>query len=239
MEERAQRLEDLEFLTREDLIERKIVGRSMSYEYGKKESKYYDPDFPKPIRIKGRVKFRASEIKAWLDVVERRTNESPRQEKHIPEHGRRTQERNRSAELSSLVEKIWPVLMRIAESGRLISYPEAMAHLRLWPDIPADLSLFEEILAEVSARSYQQSQVLLSVVVSKRTREAEPSECFFDLAKKLGCEGVNHSSDFVSKQRIRLWHQQNPGEEGTRLIVISTPKGNSLMRSTPLASTPE
>ena len=230
MEGRTERLEDLEFLTREDLVERKIVGRSMSYEYGKKESKYYDPDFPKPIKIKGRVKFRASEIKAWLDIVERRTNESPRQEKHIPEHGRRTQGRNRTAELSSLVEKIWQVLMRIAKSGKLVSYPEAMAHLRLWPDIPADLSLFEEILAEVSTRSYQQSQVLLSVVVSTQTRDAKPSEAFFDLAKKLGCNGLNNSSDFVYKQRTRLWHQQNPGEEGTRLTVLLTPKGNSLMR---------
>ena len=231
MEGRTERLEDLEFLTREDLVERKIIGRSMSYEYGKKESKYYDPDFPEPIKIKGRVKFRASEIKAWLDIVERRTNENACQKKHVPEHGKRSQGRNRAAELSSLVEKVSLFLMRIAKSGRLISYPEAMAHLRLWPDIPADLSLFEEILAEVSTRSYQQDQLLLSVVVSKRTRDAEPSECFFDLAKKLGCDGINNLSDFVRKQRIRLWHQQNPGEEETRLIEISTPQGNSLMRT--------
>ena len=73
MDGRADRLEDLEFLTRDDLVERKIVGRSMSYAYGDTRSKYYDPDFPKAIKIKGRVKFRASEVKAWLDIVERRT----------------------------------------------------------------------------------------------------------------------------------------------------------------------
>ena len=190
----------------------------------------YDPDFPEPIKIKGRVKFRASEIKAWLDIVERRTNENTCQKKHVPEHSKRSQGRNRAAELSSRVEKVSLFLMRIAKSGRLISYPAAMAHLRLWPDIPADLSLFEEILAEVSTRSYQQGQVLLSVVVvSKGTRNAEPPKGFFDLAKKLGCDGINDSSDFVHKQRTRLWHQQNPGEEGTRLIAVSTTKGNVLM----------
>ena len=237
MEDRAERLEDLEFLTREDLVERKIVGRSMSYEYGNKKSRYYDPDFPEPIKIKGRVKFRATEIKAWLDTVERRTRESSHQEKHIPEHGRRTQRRDRAAELSSLVEKTRLFLMRIAKSGRLISYPEAMAHLRLWPDIPADLSLFEEILSEVSRRSYQQSRVLLSsVVVSKGTRNAEPPKGFFDLAKKLGCDGLNDSSNFVYSQRIRLWHQQNPGEEETRLILVATPKGVSLVRALPTAT---
>ena len=231
MEDRAERLEDLEFLTREDLVERKIVGRSMSYEYGDEQSKYYDPDFPKPIKIKGRVKFRASEIKDWLDIVERRTNQSPRPEKHIPEHGSRTQGRNRAAELSGLVEKIRPVLIEVAKSGGLNSYPDAMAHLRLWQDVSADLSLFEEILAEVSTRSYQQSQVLLSVVVSKRTRDAAPSESFFDLAKKLGCDGLDAPSDFVYKQRTRLWHQQNPGEDATNLTVVSTAKGNFLMRT--------
>jgi len=230
MEGRAERLEELEFLTRADLAERKIVGRSMSYEYGKVGSKYYDPDFPKPIMINGRAKFKASEIKAWLDIVERRANGSPRTEKHIPEHGRRTQKQNRSADLSSLVEKTRLILTKIAKSGRLISYPQAMAHLRLWPDIPADLSLFEEILAEVSTQSYQQSQVLLSVVVSKRMRYAEPADSFFDLAKKLGCNGLDNVSDFVHKQRILLWHQQNPGEEGARLIAFSSAKGNSLMR---------
>ena len=102
MDGRADRLEDLEFLTRDDLVERKIVGRSMSYAYGDTRSKYYDPDFPKAIKTKGRVKFRASEVKAWLDIVERRTNENPHPEKHIPEHGRRTQGRNRTTELSGL-----------------------------------------------------------------------------------------------------------------------------------------
>jgi predicted DNA-binding transcriptional regulator AlpA len=231
MEGRTERLEDLEFLTREDLVERKIIGRSMSYEYGKKNSKYYDPDFPEPIRIKGRVKFRASEIKAWLEILERRSNKSPRQEKHIPEHGRRTQRRNRSAELSNLVEKTWQILMGVAKSGKLIPYPDAMAHLRLWPNIPADLSLFEEILAEVSTRSYQQGQVLLSVVVSKRLRHAEPSECFFDLAKKLGCDGLDNLSNFIREQRVRLWHQQNPGKEEIRLVEMTTPKGNFLMKT--------
>lgn len=231
MEERTQRLEDLEFLTREDLAERGIAGRSMSYLYVKKQSKYYDPDFPKPIKIMGRVRFRASEIKAWLDLVERRTNQSPRPEKHIPEHGRRTRGRNRAAELSGLVEKIRPVLIEVAKSGGLISYPDAMAHLRLWQDIPADSSLFEEIIAEVSRRSYQQSQVLLSVVVSKRTRDAVPSESFFDLAKKLGCDGLDDPSDFVHKQRTRLWHQQNPGEDTTNLTEVTTAKGNFLMRA--------
>lgn len=233
MEGRTERLEDLEFLTRDDLVERKIAGRSMSYEYGDKQSKYYDPDFPKPIKIKGRVKFRASEVKAWLDIVERRTNESPRPEKHIPEHGRRTQGRNRAAELSGLVEKIRPVLIKVAKSGGLISYPDAMAHLRFWQDVPADLSLFEEILAEVSTSSYQQSQVLLSVVVSKRTRDAAPSERFFDLAKKLGCDGLDDASDFIYKQRTRLWHQQNPGQDGVSLVLVSTTKGNFLMRAAP------
>ena len=51
MDGRADRLEDLEFLTRDDLVERKIVGRSMSYAYGDTRSKYYDPDFPKAIKI--------------------------------------------------------------------------------------------------------------------------------------------------------------------------------------------
>lgn len=237
MEDRAERLEDLEFLTREDLVERKIVGRSMSYEYGKKESRFYDPDFPEPIRIKGRVKFRASEIKAWLDITGRQTNENTCQKKHVPEHGKRSQGRNRAAELSSLVEKVALLLTRIAKSGRLISYPEAMAHLRLWPDIPADLSLFEEILAEVSTRSYQQGQVLLSVVVvSKGTRNAEQPKSFFDLAKKLGCDGLNDASHFVYKQRTRLWYQQNPGEEETRLIQIQTRKGVSLVRALPTAT---
>lgn len=236
MDGRTERLEDLEFLTREDLVERKIVGRSMSYEYGKAGSKYYDPDFPEPIRIKGRVKFRASEIKAWLDIVERRTNESPHQEKHIPEHGKRTQGRSRTAELSSLVEKTRLFLTRFAKSGSLISYPTAMAHLRLWHDIPADLSLFEEILAEVSKRTYQQSQVLLSVVVCERVPDAEPSKSFFDLARKLGCNGLDDTSSFVRNQRTRLWHQQNPGEEGTRLMEVTTRKGNYLIRKTPVAT---
>lgn len=236
MEGRGERLEDLEFLTRDDLVERKIVGRSMSYEYGDTRSEYYDPDFPKAIKIKGRVKFRASEVKAWLDIVEKRTNESPRPEKHIPEHGRRTQKRNRAAESAGLVEKIRPVLTEVAKSGGLISYPDAMAHIRLWRDVPADLSLFEEILAEVSRRSYQQSQVLLSVVVSKRTRDAAPSESFFDLAKKLCCDGLDDRSGFVHRQRVRLWHQQNPGEDATNLMVVSTAKGNFLMRTAPAAS---
>lgn len=232
MEGRTERLEDLEFLTREDLVERKIAGRSMSYEYGKRGSKYYDPDFPEPIRIKGRVKFRASEIKAWLDIVARRTNENTSPKKHVPEHGKRSQGRNRAAELSGLVEKASLFLMRIAKSGRSITYPEAMAHLRLWPDIPADLSLFEEILAEVSTRSYQQRQVLLSVVVvSKEMRNAKPPKGFFDLARKLGCDGLNDSSNFVHKQRTRLWLQQNPGEKETRLMFVSNSKGDFLIRS--------
>ena len=108
-----------------------------------------------------------------------------------------------------------------------------MAHIRLWQDVPADLSLFEEVLAEVSTRSYQQGQVLLSVVVSKRARDAAPSESFFDLAKKLGCDGLEAPSDFVHKQRTRLWHQQNPDQDETRLVVVSTTKGNFLMRSAP------
>ena len=230
MEGRAERLEELEYLTRADLVERKIVGRTMSYEYGKVGSKYYDPDFPKPVRINGLIKFKAIEIKASLDIAERRTNGSPCQEKHIPEHGRRTQRRNRSEDLSSLVEKTRLILTKVAKSGRLISYPEAMAHLSLWPDVPAELYFFEEVLAEVSTQSYQQSQVLLSVVVSKRMRDAEPADSFFDLAKKLGCDGLDNASDFVHKQRILLWHQQNPGEEGARLIAFSSAKGNSLMR---------
>lgn len=196
-----------------------IIGRSMSYEAGKPSSRYYDPDFPKPEKIGHRVRFRASEIRAWLEIKKRRS-QGLSQTSYIPEKGSKGSKRNRTAELSSQADLLFPLLIETAKSGHLLTFQVAMSHLRLWPDIPADLSLFEEVLGEASARSYKESKTLLSAVVSESKRFARPLPSFFEQIAKFGGFGLLAPEAFVLEQRKSLWLLHNKLPRGKRLVEI-------------------
>ena len=44
------------------------VGRSTVYEMIKADSKYYDPDFPKPVRLsESRIGWSAWEVNQWIE----------------------------------------------------------------------------------------------------------------------------------------------------------------------------
>ncbi|AVH13299.1 helix-turn-helix transcriptional regulator [Acinetobacter indicus] len=64
----AQSFEMNQIITVKDVMRFTSISRSKIYELIKKESKYYDPTFPQPIRLtETRIGWSAWEIHQWIE----------------------------------------------------------------------------------------------------------------------------------------------------------------------------
>ncbi|ENW84441.1 hypothetical protein F908_00488 [Acinetobacter sp. NIPH 284] len=64
----AQSFQMNQIITVKDVMKFTSISRSKIYELINKESKYYDPTFPKPIRLsESRIGWSALEIHQWIE----------------------------------------------------------------------------------------------------------------------------------------------------------------------------
>ena len=96
-------------------------------------------------------------------------------------------------------------LKNLARGGeRSVFYEPVMELVGLTHKIPADRTTIARMLGEVSRRSQEEDQVLLSVVVHKKTSGSTlPSEGFFPWAEELGYEW-DDEYEFVEQQTDRV-----------------------------------
>ncbi|ENU21747.1 hypothetical protein F993_03669 [Acinetobacter proteolyticus] len=66
---RSQSFQMNQIITVKDVVKFTSISRSRIYELINKESKYYDPTFPKPIRLsESRIGWSALEIHQWIET---------------------------------------------------------------------------------------------------------------------------------------------------------------------------
>ncbi|MFK4050668.1 helix-turn-helix transcriptional regulator [Acinetobacter venetianus] len=65
----AQSFQMNQIITVKDVMKFTSISRSKIYELINKESKYYDPTFPQPIRLsESRIGWSALEIHQWIEI---------------------------------------------------------------------------------------------------------------------------------------------------------------------------
>jgi hypothetical protein len=93
----------------------------------------------------------------------------------------------RTEKQEKLIEKVQKLLEVYATKGQIVFYEPVMTVCGLRTDIPADRDAIGKILEVVSVKSYNESGILLSAIVHRKTRgRTKPGPGFFDLARALG-----------------------------------------------------
>lgn len=207
----------LRFLSLREVISRTGIKKSAIYYKMNPQHPRYDPTFPKRVKVGlTSKKFIESEVEAWMalqvqasrPVAEGKGNLFGVNEKTgaaTPASG--TEELPKANEAVALehVAILRKLLEENAQTGKCISYAEAMAPLRLWADVAEDREIFEKLLERISTASHAAGKGLLSVLIHEKPgRTGRPSDAFFEMAEKLGYS-YESTAAFVDREIKKLF----------------------------------
>lgn len=108
-------------------------------------------------------------------------------------------------EIKRRTQIVYRFLEEKALERRTCTYEPVMSEIGLRWQTPADRQTIGAMLGQISAETYEDNGILLSVLVHRKTAgRSRPGPGFFSLATHLGCEW-DDDDEFVEEEIQKVW----------------------------------